>query len=745
MHPSSLENMQRCYLKYVAGGPLEKRAETIVLDIGGADVNGSYRELFGKSPFRYLAADIAPGPGVDIVLSDPYALPLPDSSVDIVLSGQALEHCEFFWRAFSEMARVVRPEGVIFLIAPSAGPIHRHPVDCYRFYPDAYPALAKSAGCVLVDSWLDERGPWRDLVGVFRRGDGPPLLPAAAQPAAIVPGWSGPLGTPQEEARKGALPYLDVLRRLHQELSPALYLEIGVRFGASLSLARGAAIGVDPAPEIKFDLPATAKIFSATSDDFFASPEGAVSPDLAFIDGMHHFEYALRDFMNIERRAAPGAVVLVDDIFPNHPAQADRERRTASWTGDIWRLVEILRNHRPDLFLLALDTSPTGLLLVAGLDPANRVLWDLYNPVVRQMISLPGPPQAVLERKGAVDPSGEEFSRVVEALKTARASRPPRKDMASLLRSALDAHSGARAAQAAPKLSVVVICYNMAREIPRTIRSLSLPMQRGIATSEYEIILVDNGSTQPFNEEELHRIAPNLTICRQPNPTVSPVPAINRGLSLARGDLVGVFIDGARMASPGLLSRALAASKLHERPIIGSIGFHLGPANQSVSILNGYDQAVEDRLLSESGWEDDGYRLFSIASFAGSSAGGWFQIPAESNALFLRAAHWRELGGWDEGFVTPGGGFANLDTWARACADPESELIMLLGEATFHQVHGGIATNNPAAPHAEFRAEYERLRGRPYALPTRRPLYFGTLPDAALGGFKASIERLSDT
>src|ERR1700674_3242845 len=177
MHAASMENMWKCYRQYVAGGPLEARAETIVLDVGSADVNGTYREIFRNAPFRYLGVDMAPGPGVDIVLTDPYRIPLTDGSVDIVISGQALEHCEFFWRAFEEMVRVLQPDGLIFLIAPSAGPIHRYPVDCYRFYPDAYRALAKHAGCVLHASWLDERGPWRDLVGVFRRADAPPLEP----------------------------------------------------------------------------------------------------------------------------------------------------------------------------------------------------------------------------------------------------------------------------------------------------------------------------------------------------------------------------------------------------------------------------------------------------------------------------------------------------------------------------------------------------------------------------------------
>ncbi len=734
MHGSSFENMRRCYQKYVLGGPLETRGETIVLDIGGADVNGSYREIFGAEPFRYIAADLTPGPGVEMVLTDPYSIPLPDASVHLVISGQALEHCEFFWRAFAEMNRVLHPEGFIFLIAPSAGPIHRYPVDCYRFYPDAFGALAKYAGCVLVESWLDPRGPWRDLVGVFRRADAPPIHPV---PAATVPasGWDGPSGAPEEEALRGKLSYLEVLDRLHRELTPTHYLEIGVRHGVSLAMARGSATGVDPAPELSGELGRDTAIARMTSDVFFASPLADLSPDLAFIDGMHLFEYALRDFMNIEARAAPGAVLVIDDIFPNHPAQAERQRRTRAWTGDVWRVVEALRKYRPDLFLLPLDAAPTGLLLVAGLDPTNRLLWDIYNPMLREIAALPGPPRSALEREGAIDPSSVEFTRVLDALKAARgAAACPPTELVSRLRRAF--------APQTPKLSVVVVAYNMARELPRTIRSLSPAMQRGIDPTEYEIIVIDNGSTCPFDEAEIRNMAPNLTIQRQPNATVSPVPAINYGISLARGDLVGVFIDGARIASPGLLANALAASKLHERPVIGAIAFHLGPTTQMESLRNGYNQKVEDALLASSGWEEDGYRLFSISALAGSSAGGWFEVPAESNSIFLRAEHWKELGGWDENFVTPGGGLVNLDMWARACADPHGQLIMLLGEATFHQVHGGVATNNPNPPQGEFHAEYMRLRGCPYKRPSRKPSYYGTLPGEAFESLKHSISGL---
>jgi hypothetical protein len=71
--------------------------------------------------------------------------------------------------------------------------------------------------------------------------------------------------------------------------------------------------------------------------------------------------------------------------------------------------------------------------------------------------------------------------------------------------------------------------------------------------------------------------------------------------------------------------------------------------------MEGYNQYVEDELLTASGWEADGYQLFPISSFAVSSSGGWFQLPAESNLFFLKAEHWQSLGGWDELFRSPGG------------------------------------------------------------------------------------------
>ena len=85
-----------------------------------------------------------------------------------------------------------------------------------------------------------------------------------------------------------------------------------------------------------------------------------------------------------------------------------------------------------------------------------------------------------------------------------------------------------------------------------------------------------------------------------------------------------VLIDGARMASPGIVAGVLRGRRLHHRPVISTLGFHLGPDVQMKTVPLGYDQAEEDRLLDQIDWTRDGYRLFDISVFAGSSARGWF-------------------------------------------------------------------------------------------------------------------------
>lgn len=171
MHESSLRHMRRLVDTY-----LKESSSLTIADLGAMDINGCYRSLFERPNWRYIGIDLSPGPNVDCVLNSPYRLPFANNSIDLFISGQAFEHIEFFWLTWLEMARIVKPGGLIFLIAPSRGPQHRYPVDCWRFYPDGFAALAKYAAMDLLEvhtDWEPNGDPdsalWGDTVGVFRK------------------------------------------------------------------------------------------------------------------------------------------------------------------------------------------------------------------------------------------------------------------------------------------------------------------------------------------------------------------------------------------------------------------------------------------------------------------------------------------------------------------------------------------------------------------------------------------------
>lgn len=166
-----MNDLARRYLTGVATGK--------VIDIGSQDINGSYRPIFESLGWNYRGVDLVPGDNVDIVVTDIYRLNLPSDSVDLIISGQAFEHVEFFWLVWLELVRVLRPGGKIFLIAPSRGAEHRYPVDCWRFYPDGYRTLAAWGGIEVLECGTDwELKPdtpgseWGDTVGVFQKPPG---------------------------------------------------------------------------------------------------------------------------------------------------------------------------------------------------------------------------------------------------------------------------------------------------------------------------------------------------------------------------------------------------------------------------------------------------------------------------------------------------------------------------------------------------------------------------------------------
>jgi hypothetical protein len=190
--------------------------------------------------------------------------------------------------------------------------------------------------------------------------------------------------------------FLAYLARFHELLRPRVYLEIGVDVGRTLSLAKPPTrvIGVDPVVKVNpaganRELTAPTTLFELESDVFFESDAatGALageSVDLAFVDGLHLFEQALRDFLHIERHGGPESVILFHDCLPLTAATASRQRSTGFWTGDVWKIAPILKERRPDLTMFLVPTYPTGLLVVTGLDPRSQVLEEGLPGIVAE-------------------------------------------------------------------------------------------------------------------------------------------------------------------------------------------------------------------------------------------------------------------------------------------------------------------------------------------------------------------------
>lgn len=203
------------------------------------------------------------------------------------------------------------------------------------------------------------------------------------------------------------IPYTEALGLLAQKRGVARYFEIGVQAGRNLArIPCETAIGVDPAFQIVQNVASNKKqvsLFQLTSDKYFDEVDtvealgGTV--DLAFLDGMHLFEYLLRDFYNTESVCSKRSLIAIHDCLPLNAIMAGRNERQVAldakgtnferyWTGDVWKLVPILRKYRPDLRVLLVDCPPTGLVLVTNLNPDSTFLRDNYLQIVREFADL---------------------------------------------------------------------------------------------------------------------------------------------------------------------------------------------------------------------------------------------------------------------------------------------------------------------------------------------------------------------
>lgn len=206
-----------------------------------------------------------------------------------------------------------------------------------------------------------------------------------------------PPSSPHRHVHAG-MHYLNFLEQYALQRKIDTYFEIGVNLGKSLSKINARCIGVDPQFVLRGDVVGKKPelfLFQTTSDEFFRSHRimdyFADGLDLAFLDGMHLFEYLLRDFMHVERSMKRDGLVYMHDCLPINAEMTERERSPATrvdtefkshWTGDVWKLVPILKEHRPDLEIQLIDCVPTGLVSIRNFDPKSDVLAERYDDIV---------------------------------------------------------------------------------------------------------------------------------------------------------------------------------------------------------------------------------------------------------------------------------------------------------------------------------------------------------------------------
>jgi hypothetical protein len=270
--------------------------------------------------------------------------------------------------------------------------------------------------------------------------------------------------------------YYETLKTLHKTLRPNVYLEVGIRAGESLRLASGRTkvIGIDPDYSLLYPYLKSSMLIKETSDIYFESKINQAylreNPiDFAFIDGMHLFEFALRDFINIERHAAKNAVVAIHDCLVKDAKTSSRKRTTDFWTGDVWKVIAILKKYRKDLKIIPLDPKPSGLTLITNLDPQSTFLSKNYKKIEKEFIDVEFNNRYRLE---SIDHKTFDYSLLVSK-KWSLLKKGKRLLQRSILRK--------------PKALGVLLCYNDADILEDAIKHLR--------SNHHDIIVWDHGST----------------------------------------------------------------------------------------------------------------------------------------------------------------------------------------------------------------------------------------------------------
>ncbi|MFK8049897.1 MAG: glycosyltransferase family 2 protein [Halioglobus sp.] len=263
-----------------------------------------------------------------------------------------------------------------------------------------------------------------------------------------------------------------------------------------------------------------------------------------------------------------------------------------------------------------------------------------------------------------------------------------------------------------PTVSVIVIAYRMSSQLENTLLTLAPEFQQGVTADDYEVIVVENSSSDNLPVEKVAKLPSNFRYLLREETAVSPVHAINIAFDMCKAPYICLMIDGARMVSPGIIYNALMAYAISENAVVAVPGYHLGHEEQHLVEGDPNQAETEKALLASVDWQSDGYELFRISTFSGANSHGYLHPLMECNCLFGSAKNYAAIGNADTQFQLHGGGSINLHMYRSLGMLPGTALFVLPGEGSFHQFHGGVTTSS----YRERAEEIERHRVQLHSL-----------------------------
>jgi len=286
-----------------------------------------------------------------------------------------------------------------------------------------------------------------------------------------------------------------------------------------------------------------------------------------------------------------------------------------------------------------------------------------------------------------------------------------------------------------PTLSIIVVAFRMPVQAYNTVYSLCSRYQIDAAEQDYEIIVVENQSSNLINPQSLESLGSNIRYFLYPEEGVSPVNGINFAFQHCQAKNVALLIDGARMITPGFVNNVLNIYRINDRSIIGVPGYQLGEVQHN-QIENPANCLVhEKQLLDSIDWPRNGYQLFDIASLSNANRFGYLHPLMESNCIVAPLEFYREIGFADTRFNLPGGGAVNLHIWRSLGMIPNSQLYILPGEGNFHQYHGGVTTSESYFEDnlkERIKSQLDDIWEEKFHALRREPILFGKVSAAAL-------------